>query len=405
MTAVRAPAPVGRAWTARFGLVWLGLWAAQLAPVQLLLPLQLEELDPVHKVRDLGLVNGVAGLAALVALPVFGALCDRTRSPYGRRRVWVAGGVTGYVAGLLLTGAADDWRSVAGGWSVAQLGMYAAMAGLTATLADQVPAGQRGTVSAAVYAPQALGILVGLLLVTGLGGGTGTGYAGLAVLLVLVALPWLLRSRDTAPDVRPRSLGAALRASWAAPTRHPDYGWAFGGRLLVNLGNALGTTYLLYFLTDGLRREDPEGSLLVLTVVYLVATVAATWGGGVLSDRTGRRRVFVAGAAVLQALACAVLVVAPSWPSALVAGLLLGAGYGAYTSVDQALVTQVLPDARTVAGDLGVMNVAAVAPQALAPLLASLVIAELGGYDVLFGLAGTVTVLGALSVARIRSVR
>jgi hypothetical protein len=52
-----------------------------------------------------------------------------------------------------------------------------------------------------------------------------------------------------------------------------------------------------------------------------------------------------------------------------------------------------------------VMNVAAVAPQALAPLLASLVIAELGGYGVLFGLAGTITVLGALSVARIRTVR
>jgi hypothetical protein len=46
-----------------------------------------------------------------------------------------------------------------------------------------------------------------------------------------------------------------------------------------------------------------------------------------------------------------------------------------------------------------------VVPQALAPLLASLVIAELGGYDVLFTLAGVVTVLGAVSVARIRTVR
>ena len=400
-----APGPVGRAWTARFGLAWLGLWAAQLAPVQLLLPVQLADLDPAHKVRDLGLVSGLAGLAALVALPVFGALCDRTSSRFGRRRVWVGGGVAAYVVGLLATGSAGDWRSVAAGWLVAQLGMFAAMAGLTATVADQVPAGQRGAVSAAVYGPQALGIVLGLVLVTALGGGAGAGYPALAVVLVLCALPWLLRSRESAAVPRPTSLTAALRATWAAPARHPDYGWAFGGRLLVNLGNALGTTYLLYFLTDGLRMADPEGSLLVLTLVYLVATVASTWAGGVLSDRTGRRRVFVAGAAVLQALACAVLVVAPSWPSALVAGVLLGAGYGSYTSVDQALVTQVLPDARTVAGDLGVMNVAVMAPQALAPLLAGLVIAELGGYDVLFALAGAVTVLGALSVSRIRTVR
>ena len=403
-TTVAATGEVGGAWILRFGLVWLGLWAAQLAPVQLLLPLQLAEVDPVHKVRDLGLVNGLAGLAALVALPVFGALCDRTRSRFGRRRVWVAAGVAGYVAGLLLTGAAGDWRAVAVSWLVAQLGMYAAMTGLTATIADQVPAGQRGEVSAAVYGPQALGIVLGLCLVAGLGGGVGTGYVGLAVVLVLVALPWLVLSRDVEGGSRPRSSAVAVRAAWAAPTRHPDYAWALGGRLLVNLGNALGTTYLLYFLADGLRVADPAGSLLVLTLVYLVATVAASWGGGVLSDRTGRRRVFVGGAAVLQALACALLVAAPSWPSALVAGLLLGLGYGAYTAVDQALVTQVLPDSRTVAGDLGAMNVAAVAPQALAPLLASLVIAQLGGYAVLFGVAGAATVLGALSVARIRSV-
>jgi MFS family permease len=370
--------------------------------------LQLADADPAHKVRDFGLVNGAAGIAALVALPVFGALCDRTRSRWGRRRVWVAGGVAVYVVGLLLTGLAQGWVAIGGGWLVAQLGMYAAMAGLTATIADQVPPEHRGAVSAAVYGPQALGIVVGLGLVTALGAdrGTGVGYAALAVVLAVTALPWVLRARDGLPGAgeRPRSLAAALHAMWEAPLRSPDYAWAFAGRLLVNLGNALGTTYLLYFLTDDLRVADPEGALLVLTLVYLAATVAATWGGGILSDRTGRRRVFVAGAAVLQAAACVVLVVAPSWSSALLAGVLLGAGYGAYTSVDQALVTQVLPDLQTVAGDLGVMNVAVVAPQALAPLLASLVIAQLGGYAVLFGLAGTITVLGAVSVARIRTV-
>ena len=234
--------------------------------------------------------------------------------------MWVAGGVVGYVVGLLLTGLAGSWTSVALSWLLAQLGMYAAMAGLTATIADDVPPDQRGTISAAIYGPQALGIVLGLGLVTALGGSTGSGYPLLAIVLVLAALPWVLRTREaqpTSPTGRPRSLGSALRSTWVAPGRSPDYAWAFAGRLLVNLGNALGTTYLLFLLTHELRVADPEGSLLILTLVYLVATVAATWGGGVLSDRTGRRRVFVAGAAVLQALACAVLVVAPSWPSAL----------------------------------------------------------------------------------------
>src|SRR3954462_5184448 len=122
-----AIAAATRGWTVRFALAWLGLWAAQLAPVQLLLPLQLADVDPAHKVRDFGLVNGAAGVAALVALPIFGALCDRTRSRFGRRRIWVAGGVAVYVVGLLLTGLAGGWLGVAAAWVLAQLGMYAAM--------------------------------------------------------------------------------------------------------------------------------------------------------------------------------------------------------------------------------------------------------------------------------------
>jgi hypothetical protein len=74
-------------------------------------------------------------------------------------------------------------------------------------------------------------------------------------------------------------------------------------------------------------------------------------------------------------------------------------------SVDQALITHVLPDAQSRAKDLGIMNVGSVGPQALAPLAASVIIATLGGYSVLFGTAGVTTALGALMVYRIKSVR
>lgn len=389
---------VGRGWTLRFGLLWLGLWAAQLAPIQLLLPVLLADVDPAHRIRDLGLVNGLAGLAALAALPLFGRLCDRTRSRFGRRRIWVAGGVVVDAFGLLLLSGATSWPGVAGAWLVAQLGLYAAMTGLTAVIADQVPADQRATVSAAVFAPQAIGIVVGLGAVAAVDDQPGPGALVLLVLLLATALPWLLRARDTPPSAVQAPAKDRRRAT-------ADQRWAFAGRLLVNLGNALGTTYLLYFLADGLGLPDPEGALLTVTLVYLVATVAATWLGGRLSDASGRRRAPVAVAAGLQACACGLLVVAPSWTSVLVAGALLGAGYGAFTSVDQALVTEVLPDPDALAGDLGVLNVALVAPQALAPLLAALLISSLGGYPVLFAVAGVTTVLGAASVARIRSVR
>jgi len=403
VAATEPTVPVTRAWTIRFALVWLGVWMATLVPVQLALPDQLEDIDPTHKVRDFGLINGLVGLVALITLPLFGALCDRTRSRLGRRRVWVIAGVGVYAAGLLLTGLQTTWIAVGLAWAGASLGANMAMAGLTAAIADEVPDNQRGYISSAIYGPQAIGVVVGLLAVEGIKTASAR-YAILAVALLAFATPFIRRYRDVRPvaTAAPLSLRAVVASMWI---KSPDFGWAFGARLLVNFGNALGTTYLLYFLRDDLRVHDPDGSLLVLTVIYLVFTLGATYAGGILSDRSGRRRVFVATASILQAIAALQLTFFPSFGTALVAAAFLGAGYGAFMSVDQALITAVLPDAADRAKDLGIMNVGSVGPQALAPLAASLVIGSLGGYSVLFGTAGVVTLIGAVMVYRIRTVR
>jgi hypothetical protein len=50
------------------------------------------------------------------------------------------------------------------------------------------------------------------------------------------------------------------------------------------------------------------------------------------------------------------------------------------------------------------MNIGSVGPQALAPLLASLLISTMGGYSTLFAVAGVTTLLGAAMVYRVRSV-
>jgi MFS family permease len=400
------PVPVPRAWTVRFGVLWLGFWMANLVPVQLVLPNQFDALDQAHKVRDFGVVSGLTGVAALVTLPLFGALCDRTQSRFGRRRVWMIAGVAVFVVGLLATGAQSSWIAVGLAWLVATLGINMATAGLTAAIADEVPDQQRGTISAAIYGPQAVGLLLGLVVVTVLNNNGVWAYLFLALALIACAWPFLTTYRDVtgAGPTLPLTLRSIAAGMWIDPRENPDFAWAFGGRLLVNLGNAFGTTYLLYFLQDDLKLSDPDAGLLVLTLIYLVFTLAATVLGGWLSDRSGRRRIFVGVASSLQAVACLLLTFFPSFGVALVGAGFLGAGYGAYMSVDQALITAVLPDAASRAKDLGIMNVGSVGPQALAPLGASVIIGSLGGYGVLFGTAGVTTILGALMVSRIRSV-
>lgn len=390
-------------WTTRFSLVWLGVWMATLVPIQLTLPDQLSAIDHAHRVRDFGLVNGVVGLVAVVTLPVFGALSDRTRNRFGRRRTWVLAGVVVYAVGLLLTGAQTGVAALTACWVLASLGNNMVAAGLTAVVADEVPEQQRGLISGAIYGPQGIGIVVGLAAVTGLS--TGGRYGFLAVALVVLALPFLLAHRDAPADhLEPLSLRSVVQGLWIDPRANPDFAWAFGGRLMVNVGNALGTTYFLFFLRDFLKVPDPDASLLTMSMVYLVFTLAATFAGGVLSDRSGRRRVFVAVAAGLQGLAGLLILVRPTYGSALVGAALLGAGYGAFMSVDQALVTAVLPNADDRAKDLGIMNIGSVAPQMFGPVLASALIIALG-YRWLYASAGVLSLVGAAMVFRIRSVR
>jgi len=69
-------------WIALFATAWLGIWMAQLTPIQLLLPKQIEEqlnaADWLDNVVAFGIISAIAGVCALVAFPLSGALSDRT---------------------------------------------------------------------------------------------------------------------------------------------------------------------------------------------------------------------------------------------------------------------------------------------------------------------------------------
>ncbi|WP_300676250.1 MFS transporter [Nocardioides sp.] len=402
-TATTVSAPVTRGWTSRFGLVWFGIWLAWLVPIQLALPEQLDHVDPGHSIRDFGIINGVVGVVAIITLPLFGALCDRTRSPFGRRRVWVVIGLAVFAAGIVASGLMTQWMLIGVAWTVASVGYNILSATLAAVVADQVPEQQRGVISAAMYGPQAVGILFGVVAVGGL---SDLGrYLVIAAVLVVCVLPWLLRQRDVVPasgagTVRIRDIFATMAVD---PRADPDFAWGFAGRLLVNLGNALGTTQMLFFLRDGLRVHDPDGTLTLVLLAYLAATLIATWVAGTLSDRSGKRRIFVAWAAALSASSGVLLALAPSLPMTYVAAALAGAGYGAYMAVDQALITAVLPAAEDRAKDLGIMNIGSAGPQAFGALFASGLI-NASGFGLLFTVSAVVAIAGTLMVYRIKSV-
>lgn len=407
---------VSAGWIALFATAWFGIWMAQLTPVQLLLPNQVAEhvaagAPWVDKVVAFGIISGIAGFCALIAYPLTGALSDRTTSRFGRRRPWILGGALLFAGSLVVLGLQSSMVGVGILWSLAIIGFCMLTAALTATISDQVPVRQRGLVSGWMSAPQAVGTIAGLLLVITLGLSQLIGYTLMAVLLVLFVLPFILRIPDEVLKVEnrpPFTVRALIAGFWINPRTFPDFGWTLLSRVLVNFGNAFGTSLLLYFLQDGLHfkaGDDADNALLMLTLVYMVFVILASLGLGWLSDKLGRRKLFVFVASFLQAIAALMLAFAPTFPVAMVAAGILGLGYGCFLSVDQALATQVLPYAEARGKDLGIMNIATTVPQAIAPLLGAFIVAALVGFQGLFLLAAIAAIAGALAVIPVRSVR
>jgi len=407
--------PVRAGWIAAFAGAWLGLWIAQLVPVQVLLPLQIAAQHSsdewLTSLVSYGLVSAVAGAFVVVAYPIVGALSDRTRSRFGRRRPWILGGSLTAGVGLALLGIQTETVGTIVMWTVVMLGFCMASAALTAVMADQVPENQRGLVSGWISAPNALGILLGIVLVTAVFTTIPSGYLALAVSVSVLSVPFVLRLRDAplspvdAARLGPLTARSVLASIWVDPRRHPDFAWTVASRVLINLGNAIATTMLLYFFTFALGVADPTGFLVFTTVIYMVVTIVASIALGKLSDVLGRRRVFVLASGVAQAVAALLLAVAPAESTSIVGAVLLGLGQGCFFAVDQALATQVLPSAETRGKDVGIMNIAMAGPQAFGPLLGAGAVVLFGGFPGLFIASGVTGLLGAAVVMRVRSVR
>ncbi|MEU7480196.1 MFS transporter [Lentzea sp. NPDC042327] len=377
----------------------LGLWLAVYAPIQVLLPQQAELLDVADKEFVFGVVTGVGAAVSLLVVPLIGYLSDRTTSRFGRRHPWTLIGAVVGAIGLAVLATAPSVVVMTAGWCLVQAGIGGMLAALTAVVPDQVPIAQRAQVGGLIGISQMLGTVLGAVVVTLLVSGLQAGYLACAAIVLVGAVFFVLRTPDTQLVTKP-----VRPTFWISPREHPDFAWAWAGHLLINLGNAFGTLYLLYFLGDVVHHESPEDGLLVLMALYGVALAAGAVLFGARSDRSGRRKPYVYLAAVVMALAALLLVAWPTWTAALVAAPLLGVGFGTYWAVAIALLTQVLPAASDRAKDLGVLNVANALPQVIAPLLTAVILANLGGYRGLFAASALATAVAGVLMSRVRSV-
>jgi len=382
-----------------------------LPPLLVTLPLKINTLVGIKEApNSLALVAGIGGLVAMLGNPFFGRMSDRTSSRLGMRRPWMAIGLVGGSLGILVVALAPNIPVVLAGWCIAQLFFNALLAAQIAVLPDQVPSTQRGLVSGVLGICLPIAAVSGTFLVRLVSGNQiATFLLPLAVggfFIVLFAV--VLKDRRLAVADRPIwSLREFVSTFYVAPRASPDFAWAFASRFLFILAYAFLATYQAYYLLDklGSARADVPQQIFLGTLTQSVVVIAASLVGGQLSDRTGRRKIFVFTASIVYGLAMFVVAIASNFNGFLVGMAIGGLGFGLYTAVDLALVADVLPSEDRVAKDLGVLNIAAALPFSIAPAIAPAILAIGGGYGALYAVAGVCAIIGAMAVLRVRGVR
>jgi MFS family permease len=383
-----------------YALSYFGTSLLLIAPLAVTLALKVNDLvGAAAAPRSLAVVVGAGSVVALVGNPLCGRLSDRTSSRLGMRRPWMVGGLVGGTVGVLVVATAPNLGLVVLGWCVAQFFFNAVLAVHVAVLPDQVPSAQRGRVAGVLGVCLPVASIAATFIVK-----VASGHQVAMFLLpcavggaFIVVFAVMLHDRHLRAAAAPKWTVRELAGTfYFNPRRNPDFAWAFL------------TTYQVYFLLDELHRSEAEIPDLVFlgTLAQSCAVVAASLAGGRVSDRVGRRKVFVLAAALVYALAMLLLSVATDFAMFLAAMGLSGLGFGLYFAVDLALVADVLPDPDNAAKDLGVFNYAGALPFALAPALAPGILALGGGsYGFLYGVAALCAGAGAFAVLPIRAIR
>lgn len=389
----------------------------------------------VIKGQTLGQVLLAGAFVSMVVAPICGAISDRTFTRWGRRRPWI---VIGTLVSLLgLYGLAyiprpNDLSSLplfilAFMW--VEFWNNVATAPYSALIPDIVPPEQRGSASG----------WYGMMNVAGsfVGGVTGllftengvTDIAGIywlvGVLLVVGMLGTVVFVKEPEIDRRPPPFRwGEFTRGLIAPLRDHDFRWVFLTRFLMIMATFTIQEFLQYFMRDVVKdfslfgatvAENAESAVSFFIIALLAGAIASSLIAGVWSDRLGRKKIVYASSA-LQAFVPLVLIFFYPFGLVVALGIIFGLGYGAYGSVDWAMVSDVLPSADDHARDMGVWHVADTLPQVISTPIAGVLLdrftaigREQGnptlGYTVILLLTVVYFVLGTVFVRKIRKVR
>ena len=386
-------------------------------------------LDPARKDINLPLVVIWGTLVAVVVNPLVGALSDYATFRLGRRRPFMLIGTVANVIVLVFFAFTPALNrgilllSMAVLFFLLQFSNNLANSPWSAIIADKVPVQQRGLTAG----------INGVCLL--LGTALGSVVAGLIVnkqdalpmyknqivqIFLLIAVVQTLvvaytilmvketplpREQHVALQIRP-----FLRKFFFKPSRYPDLSWVLLARLLMMMG-IWGVFYFLQYYADDVLHVAGEQFIGgVFLPVLLGAALPTSIIAGWVSDHWGRKGlVYLAG--TVMTVVCILFIVLQNPTGALIAAVFFGIGYGAYTSVDWALVADALPPTDEAGKFLGIWSAMGILPQVIGISIGGVLLQALQGmpnhfgYTVLFLVTIVYFALGTVVIFQVKGVK
>lgn len=388
-------------------ILWIGPYIGSIGVV---VPALAATIAPDQKETVVASAALIGALLSLFSNIIFGALSDVTRSRFGRRAPWILLGSVLSAVGMYFLSQATTTTGLVFWWCFYILFLNAIIAPMVAVISDRVSEKHRGLVSSLYGVGMTLGASLAQIIGSRFVADPSAGLVVFAVVSFVSGPLFVLLApeKSNLDAVREKLSGRALLHNFSFPRRGArDFYFALSGKFLLQAGMYAITNYQLFILTDyiGLSSASAAGIIATSATIQLVTSLICGFGAGPLSDRVGRRKPFVIGAALFVAAGLIVPFLFPTAWGMLVFALLAGIGNGAYASVDQALNIEVLPDKATAAKDLGILNMANSGGQMLGPLVTSVIVGVAGGYRPVFLAAFAILVVSALLIKPIRSVR
>ena len=361
----------------------------------------------------LGAVNSAGSIASIFIALFVGALSDRTASKWGKRTPWIFTGAFIYGICFWSLSRPSTALLIAIFYILALVGLNMVQAPIYALISDRVPEESRATVSAAIggggVIGQGIGTLIGSLFIQNVEVGfVCTGLCALAAgVLAVVVTPKEPSSKDMPKD-SDKPMWKVIVESLTPPLKNcGDFYRAFVCRTCLIVGYQMIFSYQLYILTDhiGETTEQAAVSMSVISVLTMVASMIASLISGPIADALHRRKAPIAVACAVFAIGLAMPWIFPTQMGMFLFGGIASFGYGMYLSVDQALNVDVLPNKETAGKDLGFMNIATCAGQAIGVAITSSIVAVTSSYDFVFPTAIVMAVIAAVSVLGIKRVK